>query len=224
MSMRWFCKLLSVGLVSCLVGASQASAGTILVFGQTSTAPASFTATASGSTTTLSATDIAVNLTNLNGVGASLPAYFNLNATNVSAATVSGGYIVESFKGTFEIYSKTGETGTNYLSGTFTGTLSGAENASSLTFNASSTGTGQALTFTSAAIPYLASPRGMSLSFTDVTPVNATTGNPATIGGFTSNVGGTFSAVPEPTSALMLGMGAAVLGLGAWRKRAARVS
>jgi hypothetical protein len=80
---------------------------------------------------------------------------------------------------------------------------------------------GQTLSFTSSVIPanYLDTPKGMSLSFADVTPPVGITDN--TLAGFTASVAGTFSAsggvVPEPATLSLLVAG--MLGIGLARRR-----
>jgi len=203
--------MLGVVLTAIALLPSNARAGTILVFGETSTSPASFTATRSGSSTTLSASDVQVSITNLNGVGTSLSAFFSLSATSDSAAaTDAGGHITQNFDGSFHIYSGAGMTGTNYLSGAFDDTVFGAGTGAAA--SASTAGGSTSLSFTSDVIPTLALPRAMSLSFTDVSPALAVVNN--SIDRFSSNVAGTFSAaVPEPASVVMLGFGVGVVGI-----------
>jgi hypothetical protein len=195
-----------------------ARAGTILVFGQTNTVTPQFSALRSGSSTTLSAADIGVTITNLGGVPSATPALFTLSATNVTPATVDAtGHITENFAGTFSIFSGAGQTGTNYLSGTFSDTAFGQGTA--LTLSASFPGS--LLSFTSDVIGALLPPRGMSLAFTDVTPGLSVVDG--TLDSFNSNVAGNFSAaVPEPTSVALLGIG--LSGLFAFRRFFRRIS
>ncbi len=223
MILRALYSVLGVGLVCGALSAGDARAGTVLIFGQTDTTQLGFTATQSGTNTVLTATDIAVTITNVAGSTANLSAYFSLVATNISTASIDGsGHITQDFQGSFSIYSGTGKTGTNYLSGTFQDTVFGAGTA--LTLAASSAGGSSYLNFTSNYAPilgHLAPPTGMSLALTDVTPVASITNT--TLSSFVSNVGGTFSAVPEPSSVGMLGCGLGGISL-AWlrfrRKRA----
>ncbi len=103
--------------------ATAANAAPILNFGQTANVN-TITATANASGTTLTGTDVAVNITQIDN---SLPlppsfphAFLDLSATSTSAgATVVGKVIVEHFSGSFSVTSGLGDTGTNYLSGTF---------------------------------------------------------------------------------------------------------
>jgi hypothetical protein len=221
MRSRLLSSVLGVGLVGLALSMPGAEAGsTILVFGQDGIA-SNFKATNNGALgsaggTSLSATDIKVTITAIAGAySGSTPittAYFDLSATStINAYTDTGGHVVQDFTGTFSITSGTGGAGTNYLSGTFTDvggaygtTVSGSGN--SLVFSASSS----AITFTSsdATLPLGPFNKGMSLAFTSVDPIASINTSESTLGAFTSNVGGNFSAaVPEPTSLALLGIG-----------------
>ena len=213
---RLLSTFLSVGLAGVAIGLPNVQAGTILVFSQVGTAD-NFSATNNGNTginggTTLTANNIEVAI---NGIAANLTtpitAYLDLNAVSSSNAyTDQTGHINQDFTGTFSITSGMNDTGTNYLSGAFqttdTGdgaTILGAGN--SLTLSASTPG--GITSFTSDVIGLLGPIRGMSLAFTDVTPPASILTPQETLAGFKSNVGGNFSAVPEPSSVIMLGMG-----------------
>jgi hypothetical protein len=65
-------------------------------------------------------------------------------------------------------------------------------------------------------------PVGMSLAFTDVTPVLSVVNG--TLDSFKSNVAGNFSgSVPEPSSVIMLGIGIGVFGVLSFRRRKGRI-
>jgi hypothetical protein len=194
---------------------------TVLVFGQNAMTPPEFTATRSGATTTLSATNLSVTITQLGPAPESISAYFDFSATNANAAVDVSGTILEEFDGTFGIYSGTGRTGTDYLSGTFGDIVTGSGTA--LSFSASTAGAASYLTFTSGVLGPLGLPLGMSLSFTDVSPAAGLTDN--TLNSFTSNVAGNFSAssVPEPPSVILLGFAAGLVGVVLVRRRMRRV-
>jgi hypothetical protein len=189
---------------------SSSRADTILVFGQSGDQNL-FSAVQSGGSTTLSAVDIPITITNITGLATPLPAYFSLSATADTPATIDGsGHIQQNFNGTFEIYSGASLTGIDYLSGTFDDTLFGSGTGATLT--ASTAGGSSSVTFTSDVIPWLDIPRAMSLSFTNVKEPLAVVDN--SIESFTSNVSGNFSAaVPEPASAVLFGVGVGAAGL-----------
>jgi hypothetical protein len=198
-----------------------ARGGTVLVFGQNALTPPEFTATRSGSTTTLSAVDVSVTITQLGSASTSIAAYFDFSATNVTAAVTVNGTILENFDGTFGIYSGKGLTGTDYLSGTFGDIITGSGTA--LSFSASTAGAASFLTFKSDVLSPLELPLGMSLSFTNVSPIAGVTDN--TLRTFSSNVSGDFSAntAPEPSSIILLGLAASLGGAVYVRRRMRRV-
>jgi hypothetical protein len=214
--------ILGVGLLSLALTGS-ATAGTILVFGQTGTTPPNlFTATRTDGTTMLSAVDISVTITALDAVN-SLPhtfphAYLWLNATNVNAATRVNGQIIQDYSGSFGITSGQGATGVNYLSGTFQDSVFGS--GTGLTLSASDgfpNPGGEKVSFTSDLITGLLADHALSFAFTNVTP-SASIVN-GTLDSFNSNVAGTFSAVPEPSSVVLLALGLGTLAVLANRQR-----
>jgi hypothetical protein len=204
---------LGVGLLGLTLSMSSVRAGTVLVFGQNGTSN-QFTATNNGSMgnaggTVLSAVDIGVTIT---GIDNSVPlpgsfpeAFFNLSATsNSNAANDGAGHITQDFSGSFSITSLAGGGGTNYLSGTFLDAVFG--NGTGLVMTSS--GPLGVPTFTSDVIATLGQTRAISLSFSNVTPSVFVTGD-LTLGAFTSGVSGTYSAIPEPTSFVLLSLGLA---------------
>ena len=105
------------------VVAKPASANTILVFGQNGTTNTiTGTANGSGTQTTISGTNVAITISAIDAALATpLSAFFTLSATSLGAATACfGGNTCQEYSGTFSIYSGANQTGTNYLSGTFT--------------------------------------------------------------------------------------------------------
>jgi hypothetical protein len=207
----------SVLLVGLAFSIPTTKADTILVFGQVGTAN-DFSATNNGSTgvnggTTLSASNVEVIITAIDAPPSiPLVAYFDLNATSSTNAFLDGsGHIEQEYTGTFSITSGQNDTGTDYLSGAFQAALTsggatilGAGN--SLTLSASTPG--GVTSFSSSDISLLGPSRAISLSFSNVEPAAFVSAN-STLGAFTSNVSGDMSAsaVPEPASFIMLGIG-----------------
>ena len=200
-----------------VISAGAANAATILTFGQASNASA-FTGTKTGDNFTLSANNLAINITQILDASNSISsanAFLNLTATNTNAATTIGAFVTEAFSGSFSITSMMNGAGTDYLSGTFGAMEFGS--GSSATLQNSSTNT---VTFLSSVITALGAPQGIALSFANVTPSLGQCGT--TLCSFSSSVSGTFSAtaaVPEPTSWAMMVGGFGLLGATLRRKR-----
>ena len=208
---------LGAALAALLASTSLASADVILTFGQSANNQA-ITATENGAqtATTLSATDVAVGITQIeNGVATN--AFFDLSAASDGSAVPILGGTAQKFTGSFSINSKADNTGTNFLSGIFTDVTFGTGPGGALSVGAPP----DTLTFTSDVITTLALPAAIGLGFANVLPAFTQVGN--SIGSFTSSVSGTFSAspaaVPEPALLALLGMG--VLGIAAMRRRSA---
>ena len=179
------------------------------MFGQLGNTNA-FTATNNGATgiaggTTLSAVDIKVVIDAIAAAAPSPPfvAYLNLQGVSDSNVVMDAlGHLTQNFDVNFKITSLAGGAGVNYLSGQFDDSVFG--NGTGLTMTA----TGLPISaFTSDVIGVLGQPRAVSMSFTDVSPAVQVTND--SLSSFTSSISGTFSAVPEPTSMALLGIGIA---------------
>jgi hypothetical protein len=216
--MRKILLLSAVGALSAAVSIPVANATVLAVIGQEGDAD-QVAATVSGGVTTISSSTL-VDITAIDApISVPITATLDFTATSVGPAILVGGNIVEAFTGSFSI---TGG-GNNYLSGTFDDSVFGG--GSSLVLSASSDQPGETVTFTSSVIPVvdLADNRGISFSFTDVSPPATTVGSGAsrTLAPFAADISGDFSAnVPEPATWAMLGLGFAGMGLvGLTRRR-----
>lgn len=157
-------------------------------------------------------------INNWGALPASFPnAYFDLSATNTNAAALVSGQIFQDYAGSFAITSGTGGTGTNYLSGTFSDSVFGSGTGLTLSVSdAFPNSSGEMVAFTSNVIGTLGMPHAVSLAFTNVTAAATIASN--TLDTFNSNVAGSFSAVPGPSSVILLGLGACLVGLVAGRR------
>jgi len=214
--------LSSLAFASFLVLASlPASAVTILTFGQQNN-NLLITGTATATGTNLSGTDVPVTVTQIDaGVSVPTPAYFDLFATSTPAGAITAsGLIIEHFTGTFSVNSAANNTGTNYLSGTFSdGALTRQGSTSIAVFAPDGA-------FSSDVITDLSNP-SLTLGLTGVTPavslVAAANGSGQTINSFGATVDGNASAtateVTEPASLGILGGLLVAAGFIAHRRR-----
>jgi hypothetical protein len=214
----------SIRFLSLLAGtalaAPVANATVLSVVGQVG-ATDQVVASAAGGVTTITS-DTTVDITAIDApLVTPIVATLALDAHSVSPAITIGGNVAQAYSGTFSITSGT----TNYLSGTFVDTFFGGGSAAGLT--ASSDVAGEVVTFTSNVLPLnaITGPgRGVSFSFTDVTPGVSTVGvgSLRTLAGFRSDISGDFSAatIPESSTWVMLALGFAGLGYAAVRRSA----
>jgi len=202
--------LLGATFLGLALSMSSAQAGTILVFGQTGVANTFTASNPTATTTMLTGSNIPVMITAVDNAvplpGSYPSAFLTLSATSVAGTFIGTGPgpFSQEFSGTFSVTNGA----TNYLSGSFTDALlTGSSGSLGLTVS------GLLVTsFTSNVITDLLQTRGISLSFTNVTPPAHNAGTtPDTFAAFTSNVAGNFSAqpdpTPEPTSIALLGIG-----------------
>jgi hypothetical protein len=178
---------------------------------------------------TITSTNTPVIIGTFDGAPADQAAFLTLSATSVPGTfTNSAGALSEAFTGSFSITSGPGDTGLNFLSGTFTDTLTGTVGGVTLSLRVDSTVAGEALHYTSSFPLPLGPPQGMSLSFTNVTPaVNFFNNSIGVSGTTTMQQSGVFSAttvvppVPEPSTFVIAGIGGlGLIGYGLRRRRA----
>jgi hypothetical protein len=196
-------KLVAFLLAAAVSVPRMAAATTFLTFSQTGTDIV--TATKSGIVTTINVTDGSVSIGTIDAANSTpFSAYLNLAATSINAAAIAGGYVNQLFSGTFSVTSGLGDTGTDFLSGTFTNAYASGKNAS-LTISVSQPPAAD-LSLASDVVSSadLSEQQALSLSFTNVTPGISLDGT--TLGSFVSNISGTASGLPvsEPAGIAIL--------------------
>jgi len=199
------------------------NATVIVTYGQTGLGnTVTATPNAGDTATTISATDVPIDVTQCIAGAACLgPEFLDITATSTDAAQQVGTAVTQHYSGTFSIFAGAGMTGADILSGTFTDAVFGAGPQLTLAVG----NPPDSLTLTSTVIPAaeLVAPNAIGFTFTNVIPPVGVVGSgcaqfpnsmqPCTLAGMDAAVAGNASAsVPEPASLGIFAVGLLALG------------
>ena len=211
-------KNLLLSATALFLAAAPASAGQLISFGQQSGSnTVTITANGAGTATTMSITDAAVLIDQLEGATTppAIPAFMDLTATSIDNAVPVGPAILQHYSGTFCISSGAGCSGTVDLSGTFSDAAFGLGGGTQLSVNVANPP--DTLSLSSTVIPAvdLVPPSSFTLSMSNLGGLSI---DNLTLASTTASFSGVANAaVPEPTALALMGVG--LLGIGLVRHR-----